>query len=151
MSKISVDSYGFDHWSLLDYIETCCVDGNGIGTIDRRKLRCNQNKHPLLANDATESSKWKKIYSTRLKGYRDHWTDNPKTTVEMAVKAGVALLDHDGWDCLEDLEESGFIDIISQADGLVKITKLGCDAMAAIREHEASGGSIFDFNFKSQL
>lgn len=32
--------FGKDHWSLLAYVETCCVDGqDGIGTLDRRRLR----------------------------------------------------------------------------------------------------------------
>jgi hypothetical protein len=85
ITTIEPKRWGRDHWSLLGYIATC-FDGE----IDRRKLRCNENRHPMLAHC---HSAWKDEWSTRLKS----------TPEGEHIKA----IGHDDWDCLDDLEAAG--------------------------------------------
>lgn len=90
--------FGKDHWSLLAYVETCCVDGqDGIGTLDRRRLRCNENNHPLLKG-AYSPTGWQPSYSTRLAGFFDFAdrSDTPKAVAAglefSAMMTGTALM-----------------------------------------------------------
>ena len=133
---IDISLYGKDHWSLLAYVETVCVDHGGL--IDIRKLSCNPNSHPLLQSGAH----WNTKYSTRLRGFFEHPDrDDP----EKAIAAGVQLRDHDDWDCLEDLEQAGLINIVSLTTPKVELTTLGVDIAARLRAHKAAGQMFATF------
>lgn len=127
METILVKYFGKDHWSLLAYIETRCVDFDGV--LDRRHLRCN-NSHLLHSHIGG----WDDKYSTRLN--------------TLASKTRVMAIGHDDHDCLEDLENAGFIKIISNANLLVKMTELGLNISSKIRAHKASGGNFAKFELK---
>lgn len=128
-----ISNWGKDHWSLLAYVETLCVDGNkGVGTIDRRRMRCNEDVHLLLNyNLIMGGGEWKPEYSTRTK----------KGTID----------GHDDWDCLKDLEEAGYIEILTLVNGFVVMTDKGQKVAAAIREHKSSGGNWGEFTLPSEV
>lgn len=141
MAPTPVQTFGKDHWSLLAYVECLCVDGTkGIGQIDRRRVRCNENTHPLLNSNVTGT--WKNEYSTRLAGFFDfeHRADPQK-----ASDAGLQILGHDDWDCLDDLEAAGFVEILTLANAAVRMTKAGNKVAGELRTHKANGGQFAQF------
>lgn len=132
--SISVEQFGKDHWSLLAYVETRCVDYKG--ELDREHLRCNEKIRPMLKGYRTAGPGmgWKPEYGTRLKGYFEDRTNK-------ALK----LEDHDDWDCLDDLEDAGYIEILSLVNGWVTLTKLGSEVSSKLRLHKAQGKMFADF------
>lgn len=144
MSLISVEKFGKDHWSLLAYVESCCVDGrDGIGRLDRSRMRCNEVKRPLLtAVFRGPSFGWSQSHGTRLSGFFkfEDCHDSQKS-----IDAGLLLAEHDDWDCLDDLEGAGFVEILSLVNGHVKMTVLGQNVAGALRSFKAQGGKFADF------
>lgn len=138
-----VEMYGKDHWSMLAYVESCCVEGQGgIGTLNGSRMRCNQSRHPLHAGHLSDIAGWKLSYSTRLAGFFDF----PERNVpEAAISEGLQLRDHDDWDCLDDLAEAGFVEILSLANAQVKMTEQGMAVVARLRAHKAAGGMFANF------
>lgn len=127
---IPVEKWGRDHWSLLAYVESVCVDRQ---TLDHRRMRCNQNTHPLLYRMPPGLyPKGPFKYGTRLRGY---FEDNAKQ-----------LADHDDWDCLDDLEAEGLVEIISMINGIVTMTDKGLKLSHTLREHKAKGGNFAGFS-----
>lgn len=124
METTSVRKFGKDHWSLLTYIETCCVD-NG-GAIDFRRIRVNPETHPLCAVGQYSPRQWKPTYSTIL-------NDN------------TLLYGHDDIDCLDDLEKAGMIYIKSLVNGFMVISPLGIEISAMLRKHKIEGKQYRDF------
>lgn len=136
---VPVEKFCKDHWSTFGYAESRCVDGiKGVGTLDRAKMRCNGNKRPMLGANLAWDQKW----GTRLMGYFEF---SDRGVAAKAEAAGLQLLDHDDWDCLDDLAAHGFIEIISQAQGAVRMTPLGNEVAAALRKHKSEGGMFADF------
>ncbi len=137
---VSVSTFGKDHWSLLAYVECLCVDGKGgIGSIDPRRMRDK--------NTRTTVGAWKPSYSTRLAGFFD-FADRVDT--DKAIAAGVQLPNHDDWDCLDDLEEVGFVEVLSSANGFVVMTPTGATAAARLRAHKAAGGVFARFTLDTE-
>lgn len=87
-NHITIDRWGKDHWSLLAYVESVCVDGHG--EIDLRRMRCDADRHPGYAVRQGFDDNSHKKYSTRLQDGE--------------------LQDHDDWDCLDDLEAAGLVE-----------------------------------------
>jgi hypothetical protein len=138
-TAIPMDRWSKDHWSLLLYIEDLCVNGkDGVGTIRRNRMRANEVTHPLLAHGLT----WKPSNGTRLKGYFQ--LENRYDTA-VAEAQGVQVLAHDDWDCLDDLDEAGLVEILSLANGYVRMTPAGLDLTAELRAHAAGGGQCATF------
>lgn len=136
---VPIEKFCKDHWSTLAYAESCCVDGDkGIGTLDLAKMRCNGNKRVFLGANFIWHQKW----GTRLMGYFD-FTDRGDPV--KAEAAGLQLLEHDDWDCLDDLAAHGFIEIMSQTQGAVRMTPLGNEVAGALRKHKTQGGMFADF------
>ncbi len=135
MRIISIDEFGKDHWSLLGYIETCCVDGGG--KVNHNRMRTNENRNPSVGSGQS----WKDEYSTRLKSF-------PWGSKDEKEKAKHRVAGHDDWDCLEDLEQAGFANLISYVNGFVHITSMGLTITAELRAHKANGGSFFNFTPK---
>lgn len=137
MKPTLLTKWGKDHWSLLAYIETLCVDGQeGVGKIDHARMRANPKTHPLLVRVPicplpTKDGAYE--YPTRLKGYEK---DKSK-----------CLPEHDDWDCFDDLERNGLVELVGTLmNPLVKITKIGLAYTAELREHKANGGCFTNFN-----
>lgn len=116
--------WGKDHWSLLAYVETRCVDHHG--KLEELKMSCNPAKHPdhNASYPFSGESRWKDEYSTRLRNS--------------------SLKGHDDWDCLDDLQTAGLLKILSKNE--VKLTDAGTTITGQLRAHKARGGKYADFN-----
>ena len=123
---IRMEKWGSDHWKLLAYVENRVVDYKG--KLDHLNMRCNADRHPLLFHRIiNEYNLWKEdTYGTRL---RD----------------GSVVGFHDDWDCLDDLEYEGLIEIISLVNGLVKMKMKGYKIVSSLREYISSGNMYKDF------
>ena len=140
--KLTVADFGKDHWSLLAYVETLCVDshsGTGIGEIDKRRIRCNPKRHPMHAVNANFGvGGWNAEYGTRLSGF---FLEGDKRDL------GRRLIEHDDWDCLNDLEDAGLLEVMSEANGFVMLTEKGMKVAARVREWKAKGGHFATFTY----
>lgn len=133
--------WGKDHWSLLGYVETLCVDAMGdVGKIDRSRMRCNGVEHPLLASQADFA--WQRTWGTRLAGFFDFPQRNDAAAAEAQ---GLQLTQHDDWDCLDDLADAGMIEILSLANGGVRLLPDGVAMAARLRVHKQQGGMFATF------
>ena len=143
MAATPVSLFGKDHWSLLAYVECCCVDGeNGIGRLVRSRMRTNENTHPLLRGAPVA---WKVNYSTRLRGFFEF---NDRSDPAKAIAAGLMLEGHDDWDCLDDLEAAGYLEVLTLVQGCVQLTEAGLAVAAKLREHKAKGGQFAGFSLE---
>jgi|ERR1035437_891008 hypothetical protein len=142
---IPMKMFGKDHWSLLSYIETCCVDNahEGVGNFDYDRLRTNTDKHPWAIGKRESMSfgimgqtYWKDEYSTRLKGYSQD-RENPV----------LQPLGHDDVDCLDDLDAARLVEILTLTNCKIRITQKGMKFAAAIREHKTQGGNWAGFDY----
>lgn len=142
-TTITPEQFGKDHWALLAYVETTCVDGaNGFGHLDRSKMRCNEHKHPAFKSVIALASGWKLSYSSRLYGFFEFAERNDP---EKAIEAGLQLRDHDDWDCLEDLAAAGYVKVLSLANAFIRMTDEGLRVTALLRAHKANGGQYAGF------
>lgn len=132
-APVPMERFGKDHWSLLAYVETLVVDQQPI---DRRRMRCNETTHPLLKGAHTPSG-WKPDYGTRLKGYFNAAPEQ---------KASLQLPEHDDWDCLEDLEAAGLLEVATLTSGVVRLTPEGRRLANLLREHKEQGGVFATFD-----
>lgn len=81
---------------------------------------------------------WKKEYGTRLSGF----------FLKGDKRNGKRLLgSHDDWDCMDDLEKEGLIEVVSEANGFVKLTDKGFGVAARLREWKARGGMFATFSY----
>lgn len=119
---IQLEKFGRDHWSLFAYIETRCVDYGG--ELNKLHMRCDQDRHPAHRHaGCREGVK----YPTRLKGDE--------------------VQDHDDWDCANDLESAGLIQIGGTGlHPVFRLTKEGRRVAALLREHKANGGKFAAFS-----
>jgi len=145
-AAVPIDRWSKDHWSLMAYVETLCVDGkDGIGTIDKRKVRCNPEQHPLCG--AIYGAGWQPNHGTRLQGYFDFANRSDPAASEAA---GFQMTQHDDWDCLDDLNAAGFVETLSMANGFIRLTDEGIVVAAKLREHKVRGGMYAAFQLDSQ-
>lgn len=116
--------FGKDHWSLMAYLGYLAANNMNI---QNNKMRCNNTKHPLLA-------------------WADHvvWDDSYSTY----LKDGSQIPSHDDWDCLNDLEQLNFVEVISLINGAFKLTDMGFECVHQLTIHKASGKKYKDFEFK---
>lgn len=120
---VAVEKFGRDHWSLLLYIETRCVDHNGVPR--REHMRCSPKRNPGQAHDGTE--RHKKLSPTRLKG-------------------GELLYNRDDWDCADDLEAAGYVQQIGTgANPRFAMTEVGWAVAGRLRRWRAESKPIDDF------
>jgi hypothetical protein len=61
------------------------------------------------------------------------------------------LADHDDWDCLEDMENAGLLEIVSVANTAIVLTAKGLAVAGHLRKHKATGGAFSDFKFKPEM
>lgn len=120
-------TFGKDHWTLLLYIEACCVDYCGV--LDRRRMRCNPKTHEELAHSG--SLGWSDFaHSTR-------WADGTRS-----------VPGHDDWDCFEDLQAVGLLELLgstqaigmhgsNDAEFICKLTDAGWQKAGELRRARA--------------
>lgn len=141
MKTIKVEDFGRDHWSVLAYMETLCVDSakKGVGEIDKRRMRTNERRHIFHAVNLNMGvGAWKPDFGTRLAGY---WDSMGKIVPKRKVKS------HDDWDCLDDLEAAGFLEVLSEANGFVRMTEKGQKVAGELRAYKAKGGMLSGFRW----
>jgi hypothetical protein len=127
---ISPERWGKDHWSLLGYVVTRFDE-----ELQRQVLRCNENRHPLLRSGGLgrHTLPWEDKWSTRLRDSADR------------------VPGHDDYDCLDDLEAAGLVEIISLVNGFVWLTEKGNAVGFRLREHKMRGGTFATFIAPSKL
>lgn len=136
-----VSRFGKDHWATLAYVIAACEEGDkGIGQLARSKMRCNPARRPLLS-----ANRWLDSYSTRLFGFFDF---PDRADLDKAAAAGMQVIGHDDWDCLDDLEAAGIVEIFSLANPAVRMTPYGLDVCARLREHKVGGGQYAGFELR---
>jgi hypothetical protein len=138
-NHVQPNQFGKDHWSMLAYVESVCVDGKQL---NHSKMRANSQTHPLLNSTGL---KWREDWGTRLADYfievNDLWQVEPDEPKREANR----LKQHDDWDCLNDLEAAGFVEVWNTTQGAVKMTDMGQMVAAQLRVHKASGGTFASF------
>jgi len=88
MRFVPMNEWSKDHFSLLAYVETCCVDGQGI--LDHDRMRTNIPRHPGMAGPRIAMlprGEGPYKYPTRLRDGKveaDH--DEARTLLESIVK-----------------------------------------------------------------
>jgi hypothetical protein len=127
MDFIPINKWGKDHWSLLGYLFVRQIDGQ---MIKHENLRCNGKEHPLLYQNKRTICEWKSSYGTRL---------NDKTQLD----------EHDDWDCLDDMENEGLVDIISLINGFYKLTDKGINIGKELMAHKAKGNNFASFRHEA--
>jgi hypothetical protein len=139
MRRVKMAEFGKDHWSLLAYVETLCVESSkkGVGEISKDRMRCNPKHHPLHAVNEVRGVHWIDDYSSRLAGY---YPETGGTDKSKMVRG------HDDWDCLDDLEAAKLIEVLSEANGFVILSDLGREMAGRIRAHKTKGGSFSNFS-----
>lgn len=132
-----INQFGKDHWSLLAYIEYRVM--NHEGRLDLVHLRV---KNPALQQNMLGGDNWKPEYGTTLFGY---WNENG------SVNSKLKILDHDDFDCLDDLEKARLIE--SFGTGLnpaYKLTKKGVKVMGLLTLHKQEGKNYADFTLNKK-
>jgi len=139
--SIEISDFGKDHWSLMAYVGTLCQDApDKTGVIDKRRIRSNPATHPIhVASLLGAGRSWSPEYGTQLHGYRKE---------DGSIDETRHLDAHDDWDCLDDLEEAGLIEIISEVNGFIQFTVYGLDVLGQLTIHKADGGKFIDFSPK---
>lgn len=114
--------FGHDHWKLLCHVKQRVDEFDG--ELDLRRMRCNQERHPA---GFVNGILWRPTWGTRL-------------------QEGRRLPEHDDWDCLDDLEHAGFLQV--EGTGVhptVRLTPEGIKAVAALEAHRLRGGLYTTF------
>lgn len=141
MAAIGIEKFGKDHWSLLAYVETRCVDFGGV--LAPHHMRCNEANHPTLSVTPSGIT-WKPTHGTFLRGA----FDLPKGD---RLGAGYQLPEHDDWDCLDDLECAGLVEIQSLSNPRVSMTREGRRIAALLRAHKADGRQYATFDLQKTI
>lgn len=139
--SVGIRQFSKDHWSLLLMVALLCVEGNGIGTIKPQTMRCDPDRHPLLSCN----NPWKPEYGTRLQSFFDEGKEK-NADVDAMIEQGHLLTEHDDWDCLNDLEEAGLVEIISLVNYTVRITQKGFTLSHLINQHKLNAGKLNNFS-----
>ena len=132
MRIVPMAEWGKDHWSLLAYVETCCVDTKGV--MDHDRMRTNVLRHPGLVGPRM----------SMFAGLGDRPYKHP-TRLRDGTEPG-----HDDWDCFSDLETAGLI--VDDGTGIhprARMTPAGTRLAAEIRKHKSGGGSFSNFKNES--
>lgn len=134
MKAVPVSRFGKDHWSLLAYVETRCVDSaTNTGQLDPKRMRCNPKRHPMMAVSIFSERRWEPRYGSRLRVTRTGTIPQLKT--------------HDDLDCLDDLEAAGLVEVLSLINSIVRMTPDGLTVAHALRKHKADGGLFTTFRW----
>lgn len=121
MRVIPIDEFGRDHYSLLLYVESVCVDNAGIPAAI--SMRCNAKRHPGLGSCGA----WKSEWSTRLRGDKRQ----PR---------------HDDWDCFLDMAACGWVrNIGTGVNPRFWLTEVGWCMAHLVRRWKAAGNQVKDF------
>jgi hypothetical protein len=127
---VPVAEWGKDHWSLLAYVESCCVNHHQL---DRDHMRTNPLRHPGLVGP-------------RIALYLHSKSDSDHFEYPTRLRKGI-VPEHDDWDCLYDAEKAGLLE--DKGTGIAPIPVLtdeGHRLTAALRRHKQNGGTFATFS-----
>lgn len=148
MRTVPVAEWGKDHWSLLAYVETRCVDYQGV--LELIRMRCNPKRHAWL-NGAPRGSfsvfnaDGSYMYPTMLKGV-DTQEERAATGKACELVKRKLEPEHDDFDCFNDLINAGLImDIGTGIHPVAKLTPTGLKTTAALRAWKAGGNTFATF------
>lgn len=138
---VEMDMWGVDHWTLLRYLHArhLAARNDADPTIEYQRLRINPQNNNLQISSAWsgQQDSWSGSSGTRLKGFEDDPT--AVATLKHATDAGLQIPYHDDFDCIEEFEAEGLIDMISTANGVFRMTKAGTDLAERVERHLADG------------
>lgn len=80
-------------------------------------------------------------HGTMLAGY-----DQFRGDAREAAEAGCQALDHDDWDCLDDLCAANFVETLPRV-GYARLTLAGAVVAQSIEDHLRNGESIAKFRW----
>lgn len=128
---IPMKDWGKDHWSLLLYVESRCVDYHGILDHDHMRDKLMRGTHRPMGG------KWDGKDGTRLSGYFKE--DGSKDTSRQ-------LKNHDDHDCLEDLEAALLVkNVGSGMNPQCVMTDEGYRIITQLRKWKADGNHCATF------
>ena len=121
--EFPVYMWGKEHWSVLGYVESVCV--NYKGKPDLRRVYANRTRHPgLFVNRGA-----------------------PDTEYPVRLKNGIEVHNRDEWDCIYDMEAIGMIELLGTGiHPVFKMLPLGEIVVAELRKHKAAGGTWANFS-----
>ncbi len=120
---IPIEKLGRDHWSTFAYIG-CTVVGQG-GKLQFEKMRCDVDRHPGFSH-----------------AYSPFLTTKYPTT----LRDGSEILNHDDWDCADDLVTAGLLKW--NGTGLnpcFELTDSGWNVFRQLTQHRNGGKSFGTF------
>lgn len=156
MRTIPMNKWGKDHWTTFAYVETCCVDRRGV--IDFQRMRCNPILHPGFAlpqhQPKFRCSRCENVStndSVNCSKYHGTLTMRSAYPYPTRLKKGTAP-EHDDWDCFYDFEAAKLIeDIGTGINPIARLTALGKQIAAQLRQHKADGKQFAEFPDRSVL
>lgn len=120
--EITPALFGRDHWATLLYIESRCVDNDGV--LAHESMRCSLRRHPLLSARHHREP----CSSTRLRG------DQP-------------ISDHDDWDCAEDMVRAHWLlEVGTSASPQYALTLTGWLVAGMLRRFRADKVPLPEYN-----
>ena len=127
---VPLELWGKDHWSTLGYMETVCVDYNGLPEL--RMVQCNPARHPQYVA-------YMPITAQPM--------DGSKYEIRLAFGKSIPGPDYDEWDCIEDMVSLGLLeDVGFNMTPQYRMTPLGNEVVSKLRSHKAAGGSFGSFH-----
>lgn len=129
ISFVKETDFGEDHWSLLMYIHSVCME--------TESLQVN-----IVISRDKKLGDWQDNLGTKL-----HNVINYDLSVEKqkAINEGAILKNHDDIDCLYDLEKNGMIEIIDIKNFTIKIKNKGLETANLINNFKIKGGKLEHF------
>ena len=132
VEQVPMWKWGRDHWGVLLYIESICVNTSskeGWARPDHSKIQTNINRHPALEGSRLGTA-----------------MDGARYPIRLAAGETIPGPDYDEWDCSDDMEHELLIEI--GGSGICpsyRMTSRGSRAAAALRAHRAAGNSNSSF------
>lgn len=143
MDAIPIARFGKDHWALLGYVRSCCVERRGV--LEPIRMRCHRARHPEQSRQAREHVV---VGDPRLPQLGTHLRGAFSVPAANRVDAGFLLPDHDDWDCLADFAAAGLLHPFATTPrgATVRLTVLGVAISNRLHAHYESGGQAAGFN-----
>jgi len=126
------EHWGYDHASLLLYVEDMHLDHHGQLNVDY--VRTNRDSRPMeWAQRRDQDHQWRPGYGTRIAG-----GERPCT-------------DHDDWDCLEDFRLAGLLDYNGAPEFQAALSDIGIEVAGELRKFRGRGNPVAEFDWEKAM
>ena len=145
---VDMSRWSSDHWMLLRYLADRAgkAPKGGPATIEYARLRINRQNHLVQFLAISEwglgEKQWSRPDSTRLDAHDEAMLTGDPDKIEEAMSQ---VPYHDDFDCIEEMEDEGLLEIISTARGEFTLTSSGARIATLIEAHITDHGSIHGF------